>query len=430
MNASAPKLYVIALCGGGDRPIAKLQGRTPFEAAETPNLDALALAGRCGLLDIIGDGIPPESDSGAMALLGYDPLTYYTGRGPLEGLGMDFWDLDGSSVAFRINFASWNPRTGLLDRRTSRDLTDDELDELVKSVLADVRLDDDVTLRMTGFGRHRGILGLSSTTTRLSGQVTNTDPGFVNKGAFGVPISVPAATPQPCLPMTDDVAAKTTARLIDDFVAASAVVLEHHPVNEARRARGRRPANLILVRDGGDTLPLLPDFSYQHGLRLSMYGQVPAERGLAKLINARFTVAKTGRGQSDLDFYAELLPTLVADPAEVVFAHLKGPDEPGHDGRPEDKVKAIKEIDAGFIGPLLEALQPDDSLVVTCDHATPCEVGLHTADPVPAVVYGPGLLPDPVTTFSERAAAKGSLPVAHGHSLLAPLLVQMKARRR
>lgn len=430
MNASAPKLYVIALCGGGDRPITTLDGRTPFEAAETPHLDALAKAGRSGLLDVIGDDIPPESDSGAMALLGYDPLTYYTGRGPLEGLGMDFWDPDGSSVAFRINFASWNPGTGLLDRRTSRDLTDDELQELVKSVLAEVRLDEDVTLRMTGFGRHRGILGLSSTTVRLSGQVTNTDPGFVNKGAFGVPVKVPSAVPQPCLPTADDLAAKTTARLIDEFVAASAAVLEHHPVNEDRRARGRRPANLILVRDGGDTLPVLPGFGYQHGLRLSMYGQVPAERGLSKLINARFTISKNRRGQSDLDFYAELLPTLVADPAEVVFAHLKGPDEPGHDGQPDDKVKAIKEIDAGFIGPLVDSLNPEDLLVVTCDHSTPCDVGLHTSDPVPAVVYGPGLIPDSVTTFGERAAATGGLPVSRGHSLLAPLLAQLKARRR
>ncbi|MBE1489814.1 CMP-5'-phosphonoformate--3-phosphoglycerate phosphonoformyl transferase [Plantactinospora soyae] len=433
-GAGAGRVFVVALCGGGDRPIAELADRTPFEAAATPHLDELARDGCSGLLEVIRADVPPESDSGAMALLGYDPVRYYTGRGPLEGLGMDFWDADGFSVAFRINFASWQPDTGRLDRRTSRDLSDDELEALVTSVRAEVRLTDDVAVRLTGFGRHRGILALTSRTVPLSGRVTNTDPGFVALGPFGVPVADPPTTPLRCRPAPgldgtpSGLNAEGTARLVNQFVERSAAVLENHPVNLARRAAGRRPANLILVRDGGDTLPVLPSFAAERGLRLSMYGQVPAERGLARLIGARFTVARAGPGEDDRSFYRTLLPALLDDPADVVFVHLKGPDEPGHDGRPHDKVTAIGDIDGGFVGPLRARLGPLDTLVVTCDHATPCELGIHAPDRVPTVVTGPGVRPDGVTGFGERAAAGGGLPAARASELLPWLLRLRKGR--
>ncbi|HYN96782.1 MAG TPA: CMP-5'-phosphonoformate--3-phosphoglycerate phosphonoformyl transferase [Pilimelia sp.] len=423
------RVIVVALCGGADRPIGSLGGRTPFEAAPTPRLDGLAAAGANGLLEVIRHDIPPESDSGAMALLGYDPLVHYTGRGPLEGLGMDFWVADGFSVAFRINFASWDPHTGRLDRRTSRDLSDDELQILVEEIRTGVDLDPGVRVRLTGFGRHRGILALTSATVALAGRVGNTDPGFTNTGPFGTPVKTPAPTPLPCRPLDSSEAAATTARLVNDFVRQSAAILERSRVNTDRRAAGRRPANLVLVRDGGDTLPVLAPFGGVDGRTLSMYGQVPAERGLAGLIGGRFTVARTAAGQTDLQFYAGLVPTLLADPADVVFVHLKGPDEPGHDGRPADKVRAIAEIDAGFVGPLVDGLSERDTLVVTCDHATPCELGIHSADRVPTVAVGPHVTADAVTSFGERAAGAGALPAGRASELLAAVSATARVPR-
>lgn len=423
MNASmASRIFMIALCGGGDRPIAELGGLTPFEAAATPQLDALARRGRSALLEVIAPDVPPESDSGAMALLGYDPMKHYTGRGPLEGLGMDFWQPEGYSVAFRVNFASWDPQTGRLDRRTSRDLTEDDQEILVGEILDQVRVDGPVEIRLTGFGRHRGILCLTSTSTPLSGRVDNTDPGFEVRGSFGVPVSRPATAPRPCRPLDDSPAAAATARLVDQFVARSAEVMERSIVNTRRRVEGRRPANLLLVRDAGDTLPRLAPFTERTGLSLSMYGQVPAERGLAQLIGARFTRTRPARGQHERDHYRELVPRLLEDPAGAIFVHLKGPDEPGHDGRPADKVQAIADIDEYFLGPLVAALSPADLLVVTCDHATPCEFGIHTPDRVPAVVVGPGIKPDGVTAFGERAAKAGGLLAGRADELMAALL--------
>ncbi|MEU8231225.1 CMP-5'-phosphonoformate--3-phosphoglycerate phosphonoformyl transferase [Actinoplanes sp. NPDC048967] len=418
----AGRIFLIALCGGGDRPDPALGGRTSFEAAATPHLDRLATAGVSGLLDVIGERVPPESDSGAMALLGYDPLVHYTGRGPLEGLGMGFLEAGGGyCAAFRINFASARPGSGELDRRTSRDLSDAELAVLVEELLAGVTMPAGVTLRLTGFGRHRGILAFTSGTVPLSGQVSNTDPGFVNRGAFGIPVNTPVSAPLEAKPLVDDDAAGYTAMLVNDFVRQSGEILRRSEVNEARTRAGRRPANTILVRDGGSRPPRLPGFAAGK-LALSMYGQVPAERGLAGLIGGRFTTARTGPGQTDPQFYQELVPAVLADPADVVFVHLKGPDEPGHDGRPADKVRAISEIDAGFVGPLADRLTPADTLVVTCDHATPCALGIHSADQVPAVVFGSGVRPDAVTAFGEGPAARGALPVQRAKDLLGWLI--------
>ncbi|MER8224377.1 CMP-5'-phosphonoformate--3-phosphoglycerate phosphonoformyl transferase [Streptomyces sp. NPDC094143] len=424
------RLFLAVLCGGADRPGAELGGLTPFEAAATPHLDALARRGSSAALEVIAPDVPPESDSGAMALLGYDPITHYTGRGPLEGLGMDFWQPDGYSVAFRVNFASWDPVTRRLDRRTSRDLDEDDQTTLVEEITERVSLPDGVAFRLTGFGRHRGILALTSDTVPLSGKVTNTDPGFVSRGPFGVPVNAPAATPATCVPFDDAPAAATTAELVNRFVAASAEVMQASAVNARRRDLGRRAANLLLVRDAGDTLPRLAGFTERTGLSLSMYGQVPAERGLAHLIGARFTRSRPARGQSEPDYYRQLLPELLADPADAVFVHLKGPDEPGHDGRPHDKVRAVEEIDAHFVGPLVEALTEQDTLVVTCDHATPCELGIHSPDLVPAVAVGPRIAADAVTEFGEKAALGGSLGARRASDLLAVLLAGPDGRRR
>ena len=423
MNASNPgrptsgrggRIFVLALCGGGDRPIGALGGRTPFEAADTPGLDRLANRGTTGLLTVIADEIPPESDSGAMALLGYDPLVHYTGRGPLEGYGNRYWDPDGNSVAFRVNFASHDPSTGRLDRRTSRDLSDAELEQLVEEILASVDLGGDVVVQLTGWGRHRGILAFSSRRWQLSGDVSNTDPGFTKTGPFGLPAREPGDRPLPCRPQADDEGAARVAELVNAFVEQSAAVMARSEVNERRVAAGRRPANLLLVRDGGHILPDLPPAPTS----ISMYGQVPAERGVARLIGARFTVAKPAAGQSEPDFYSRLLPQLLADPAEIVFVHVKGPDEPGHDGQPAAKVQAITDLDAGLVQPLLAELGPADTLVVTCDHSTPCELEIHSSDRVPAAVTGPGIQADAVRRFSEAAVAGGSLPVERACELM------------
>ena len=414
------KIYLVVMCGAGDRPIGSLGGSTPIEAALTPCLDAMARRGVQGMITVIDEGICPESDSGGMALLSYDPLVHYTGRGPLEGLGTGFIKPGDNAVGFRINFASFNLASGRLDRRTARDLGDAELQALAQEVRDGVALEgfDGVGFEMMAFGRHRGIVCFHSETLPLAGNVSNTDPGFARVGVFGVPVAEPAPGPLACRPEDDSAGARNAAAVINRFVAESGRILQASPVNEKRLAAGKLPANVLLFRDGGDQPRHFPPFAGRFGRALSFYGQIPAEKGLTTLLDGRFTDCRKAEGESETTYLGALARTVLADDGEVVFVHLKGPDEPGHDGAPADKVAAIEHIDRDFLTPLVEGLGGADVCIVTSDHATPCALRIHSADPVPAVVCGAAVEPDATTAFGESAAARGGLPVKRAVELL------------
>lgn len=379
-------------------------------------------------MTIINEEISPESDSGAMALLGYDPLRYYTGRGALEALGLGFLAVGENGVGFRVNFASYDEARGKLDRRTSRDLSDPELQQLVAEVNAGIRLDgfDDVTYSFIGFARHRGIVCFKSPTLPLSAEVSNTDPGFRRVGAFGIAKRQFEPKPLECLPEDGSPGAANTARLVNQFVRESAAILRRSEVNARRKAEGKLPANILLFRDAGQQAPDLETFPQRMGRSISFYGQIPAEHGLCRLIGGRWTESHVREGQPEEEYYRELAPALLADSADVVFAHIKGPDEPGHDNRPDEKVRAIERIDRELVRRIHEGLGPDDVLVVTSDHATPCELGIHAADRVPAVVYSRHVPADATETFGEREAARGGLPLSHAVELM-PYLKKMLA---
>jgi len=428
--AAPGRVYVVILCGAGDRPIARLGGLTPLAHASCPSLDRLAARGTLGRLTVIDGEIVPESDSGAMALLGYDPLVHYTGRGPLEGLGCGFWQPSGSSVAFRINFGSRDPASGRLDRRTARDVNDAELEALADELRAGVALrgSPGVEFELTAFGRHRGILCFTSRSVALSGDVSNTDPGFRKVGAFGVPNAHDGGPPERCLPLDGSAATAATADAVNAFVAESGRILAASGVNARRIAAGKLPANVVLFRDGGHRLPDLPDFRARAGMTLSFYGQVPAERGLCRLIGGKFVDSRPAPGQPEQQFLGELAETLPTDESRLVLVHLKGADEPGHDDQPLAKAAALERIDGFFVAPLVARLRTEDVLVVTGDHCTPCELGIHSADPVPTLVCGAGVAPDGTGAFTEAEAARGGLPVTRATELL-PFLTRLAAVR-
>jgi 2,3-bisphosphoglycerate-independent phosphoglycerate mutase len=380
-------------------------------------------------LTVINEEISPESDSGAMALLGYDPLRFYTGRGALEALGLGFLASGDNGVGFRVNLASYDEQRQRLDRRTARDLAEDEQQQLVAEVNAGVRLDGftGVAFSFAGFARHRGIVCFQSRTLPLSAEISNTDPGFRKAGPFGIANRQFEPKPLDCLPLDGTEGAVNTARLVNQFVRESAEILRRSEVNARRRAGGKLPANILLFRDAGQQQPDLQSFAQRVGRSISFYGQIPAEHGLCRLIGGRWTESQVRAGQSEEQYYDELASMLLADDAGVVFAHVKGPDEPGHDNRPEAKVQAIERIDAVLIRRLYEGLAPDDVLVATSDHATPCELGIHAADRVPAVVYSRQVPADTTAAFCEREAARGGLPLQRAVELM-PFLQGLPAR--
>lgn len=421
-----PKVYVIVLDGAADRPVAALGHRSPLDAACTPALDELARQGQSSLMTVIGEGIWPESDSGAMALLSYDPLLQYTGRGPLEGFGLGVVRPDGRTIAFRVNFASRDESAGTLDRRTARGLDDRRLQALAAAVRDEVTLDDlGVRFDLFAFNRHRGILSFTAEAGGLSGQVTNTDPGFRNVGPFGFPVTDFDPRPLPARPRIPAPEAARAAHVVNTFVERSSAVLRSHPVNRERLASGEMPANVLLVRDGGDPPKSLTGFQDKFGCSLTVMGQIPAERGLAELMGADFAYSMPEPGEPEAVYLGRAVRQVLDARTDVVFLHLKGPDEPGHDNRPHDKQQAIELIDEAFLCPLLEAVGPQDILAVTSDHATPCELGIHSDDPVPVLVRAPGLEPDDTDRLTEARAARGGLPVGRAVELM-PFLMKVR----
>lgn len=410
------KVYFVVLDGAADRAIKQFDGKTPLEVAATPNLDQLASKGSLSYITILSEGLMPESDSGAMALLGYCPDIYYCGRGALEGLGLDIVSRYRYSASFRINFASYDKVNGLLERRTARDLSDFELQFLGKELQKNIRLP--IKYEMIVFGRHRGVVSFVSNEIALSGNVSNTDPGFKRIGHFGVPVNNFDPIPQTCQPLEETEAAYTTARLVNMFSHYAACLLENHEVNQERKQNGKLPANYILFRDGGSACMNLPSFFDKYGMKLKMYGQLPAERGLAQLIQADFFYTQALELQLDAEYLSNIVHVMSLDEADISFIHLKGPDEPGHDHNPIKKKEAIEKIDQYFFKELLCCKNSDDIVIVTCDHATPCELGIHSADRVPLLLSGKYWNGNLGYRFTEECAKEGTCLVKSADSIL------------
>lgn len=406
------KTYMIILDGAADRKIELLGNKTPLQVANTPFLDSLAKRGAESLITVIDENITPESDSGCMALLSYDPKIYYPGRGTLEGLGTGFIPEGYNYVAFRVNFASYNEKLGLLDRRTARGLKDNELQILANDIMQNVDLSVfNVNYKLLAFGKHRGILVFYSDSVVLSGNVSNTDPGFKKEGVWGIPVKNFEPKPKQCVPLDNTEESKITANIVNSFVMQSNNILSKNQINRDRIERGEMPANLLLFRDGGQKPKEMPKFSEKFGLSLSMYGQLPAENAIAELIGAKFTFSKSLDLQLDKDYLINSAKKLIQDNADVKFIHIKGPDEPGHDNKPLEKVKAIEFIDKYFIETFLKYISEDDIIIVTCDHATPCELKLHSADKVPLLIVSKNIKSDGSIKFDEKNAQNGKLNI-------------------
>lgn len=418
-------LYVI-LDGLGDRPLAELGDRTPLEAADTPNLDRLADAGRQGTVLTVGKGIAPESDVAVMAILGYDPMRYHAGRGPLEAIGAGLRFREGD-LALRGNFATVGEGWTIVDRRVGRNLTSPEAKDLADAVTTEVHLRqgpaDLVVRASTG---HRCAVVIYPREGRLSAQISNTDPAYARLQGLGVAKAVAGNEVDECKPLDDSPEAWISAELVNEFTRKSREVMDGHPVNRRRRAEGKMPGNAILVRDAGDHLPQAPSIRERFGIDFGCFVEMPVERGIATLLG--MTVIEVPPSHEDREGAYRQWARRAADEIKShggLYLHLKGPDEPGHDGDAAAKRDVIALIDQAFFGELLPRLDLEDVIVaVTADHATPCALRGHSDDPVPLLVAGGGVKPDGTRRYSEREAATGDLGMLTGVDVM-PMLVAL-----
>lgn len=414
------KILYIVLDGLGGTPDPKLNGKTELEVAKTPNMDALAKKAKLGLMDPIGPGIAPESDAAVLSILGYDVDKYYTGRGPLEAHGADIEVRDGD-LAWRANFATVNEETlEILDRRAGRNLSTEEAKALAEEVNQKVKLDGADFVFKATVG-HRGVLVIRKKDGKLSANVENIDPGYKRHGPYSIAIANPPKDVQKCVPLDDSEEAKESARLTNEFVMKAFEVLKNSEINKKRKAEGKKPANIILLRDAGDSLPKVPTLQSLYGLTFGSIVEMPVERGIALLTGMKEVPIEDS---TDYKLWAEKV-LYALEHYDGVYAHLKGPDVPGHDGLYDKKIESIEKIDSIFFENLILKLNLSKVVIaVTADHATPCSLKSHSEDPVPLMVITSGITPDGLDYFGESACAKGSLGRIKGTELM-PLLVKI-----
>ncbi|MDD1686606.1 cofactor-independent phosphoglycerate mutase [Methanoregula sp.] len=367
--------YIIVLGDGmADEPIASLEGKTPLEYAKTPNLDRMAREGACGRLRTVPDGFEAGSDIANMSVLGYAPEKYYTGRGPLEALSMGI-DLSPGDVAYRCNLVDVENETmadfsaGHISSGEGKDLF-----AALQPAIPEVMVQAGVSYRnlLVVHGGHGS---------------TSTPPhDIVGQGIAGY------------LPKGKD------AELLLRCMEKSRSVFAHHPVNKARAAAGKRPATQIWPWSGGKK-PAFPLFADKYGKKGGMISAVDLLNGIARCAGMEVITVPGATGYLDTDYAAKARYALDAiKRLDFVYVHIEAPDEAGHMGSIEEKVKAIEKVDE-VVGTILNGF--DGVVAVLPDHPTPIRAKTHTRDPVPFVVRGKGT--DNTQVFSEKAARTGGL---------------------
>lgn len=419
----SPSLILVVLDGASD---AAGQGETPLETAETPNLDALVRMGELGSMYTVGTGIAPESDASVFSLLGYDPLRTHLSRGVVEciGAGVDFREGD---LALRAGFATVETDK-LVDRRAGRNLSIEEAHQLADAVNESVRLKSGLSFVFRSTVGHRAVVLFRPKGGRFSSDISNFDPAYVRTGKISVAQRGAEEHDIPrCEPLDDSRAAVESAALVNEFGFKTRQVLDTHPVNEHRRRLGQKPANFVLMRDAGTAKPRVQGFREKWGLTAAMIADLPAELGIGRILGIDVREVSPGTSLEDYRARAELVLKLAAN-FDFVYVHLKGPDEPGHDGLYDLKKQRIEEIDAGFFSRIRGTSQLDKSvLCVTCDHSTPVADKGHSDDPVPVLIMGGTLKPSGSGRFTEENAKSGQLGTFERGSMLLPRLKQAAA---
>jgi len=378
--SNASKIVLMSLDGLAGLPHPDT-GRSEMETARLPNLHTLAARSACGLIRHVAPGITPGSGPGHLGLFGYDPLQYQVGRGVLEALGIEF-ELRPGDVAARGNFCTVDAQGLITDRRAGR----------IASEAAVTLADRLRTIRLPGVEvfvepvkEHRFVLVLRG--PHLSGRLSETDPQAVGVAPLPVIAQEPAAA--------------ATAELVNRFIADARQLL-----------RDATPANMVMLR-GFDKLPDLPQFPRVFGLRAAAIAAYPMYRGLARLVGME--VLKTGATFSDE------IATLRQhwDSYDFFFVHYKDTDKAGEDGDFTAKVAALERFDAAL--PSVLELAPD-VVIVTGDHASPSILAGHGWQPVPVLIGSRYCGADPVTQFTERACAAGTLGLMPSNALM-PLVL-------
>lgn len=399
------KHIIILGDGMADHPIKELGGRTLLQAAETPYMDKLARMGRVGRLLTVAEGFHPGSEVANMSVLGYDLPTVYEGRGPLEAASIGV-DLQPGEMAMRCNIVCIEGN--LIKNHSAGHISTEEADVLVKYLQE--HLGDDRVRFYTGV-QYRHLLVIKGGDKRID----CTPPHDVPLQPFRPLMVKPMeGTEDIAVPEGEaELTPRQTADLINDLILRSQELLRQYPVNLQRMAGGKDPANSIWPWSPGyrPKMERLSD-KFPQVRRGAVISAVDLINGIGRYAGLRRIAVQGATGLYDTNYenkVAAALDALKTD--DFVYLHIEASDEAGHEGNVELKRLTIENLDRRVVRPLYEALKESEEPVAIAllpDHPTPCEIRTHTAEPVPFLIWHPGIEPDGVRTFDEVAACNGS----------------------
>ncbi|OGK56755.1 hypothetical protein A3J15_02345 [Candidatus Roizmanbacteria bacterium RIFCSPLOWO2_02_FULL_38_10] len=392
------RIIFIVFDGLGDRPIPALNNLTPLEAAQTPNLDALAKIGINGLIHTIERSIRPGSDVAHLSLFGYDPRKYYRGRGPFEAAGIGMI-LKPGDIAFRGNVSTQNEKGIIIDRRAGRI---DSVENLAKSI-NNLKIDDVTVHAKAGVGHRIAIVlrGLN-----LSDEITDTDPHHLNSTILN------------SRPKNDTKQAKKTADIVNQLTQKVNQIFAIHPVNENRRRNKLPEANCLLLRGAG-IMTDFPPFKEKYGFNACCIAGGGLYKGIARILGMDIIEVKGATGKPKTNPKSKIQSLIENfDNYDFFFIHFKGADTCAEDGDYLGKKEYLEYVDKE-LSPVVKYVYKNQALcIVTGDHSTSSRLKSHTADEVPVLVAGLDVRVDDVFKMGERSAQRGGLGHIDGRHLM------------
>jgi len=395
--------YIVLLGDGmADYPVPELGGSTPLEVADKPYMDFLAQHGELGLARTVPDGMPPGSDVANLSVLGYNPEIYYTGRSPLEAASIGV-KLGSDDIAFRCNLVCLSEDESSYQERYMVDYSSDEIDSQEAAIL------------------------IAEVQKHFSNRDINFYPGvsyrhlMVWQNGSENMITTPPHDISDRL-ITSYLPQGMGGEVLLTMMEASFEFLKDHPINQERRARGLRPANSIWLWGQGKK-PDLPSFYHKYRLKGAMVSAVDLTKGLGVCAGLQVVEVPgvTGNIHTNFEGKAKAALDCLHQGCDFVYIHVEAPDEAGHRGELETKIKAIEAIDNRVLRPLLAGLEQFDDykLLLLPDHPTPMSVRTHVDDPVPFVIYHhTEQHKSGISTYCEEAARSQDWLIDKGYTLM------------
>ncbi len=385
--------YIIILGDGmADWPVKEFGGKTILQNARKPYMDMLARKGRTGMLKTVPDGFHPGSEVANMTVMGYDVTKSFEGRGVLEAANIGV-DIKPGQMGMRCNIICIE--NGLIKNHSAGHISTPEADEIIKTL--EQELSNDKVHFYTGI-QYRHLLVIDGGRKELICTPPHDVPGQPFKG-----LMIKAATPE----------AEPTAQFLNDLILRSQEILAKHPVNLKRIAEGKDPANSIWPWSPGYRPAMQPISELYPNIRKSsVISAVDLIKGIGHYAGMKVIDVEGATGLFDTNYEGKAQAAIDAlKTDDFVYLHVEAPDEAGHEGNFTLKNRTVEDLDSRLIGPIYEEVSKWDepvAIAVLPDHPTPCAHRTHTSDPIPFLIYAPGMEPDGVTAFDEESCKSGA----------------------